>query len=64
LSSVFGESAGWRAVFLVNVPVAAVGLVLAARTSLDAAIFATREGLPRAERELAAAATSKASPGP
>ncbi|MGW8848859.1 peroxidase-related enzyme [Streptomyces xiamenensis] len=33
--------------------------VLAARTSLDAAIFATREGLPRAERELAAAATSK-----
>ncbi|WP_062209221.1 peroxidase-related enzyme [Streptomyces sp. NBRC 109706] len=33
--------------------------VLAARTALDAAIFATREGLPRAERELAAAATSK-----
>ncbi|GAA2419369.1 MFS transporter [Streptomyces pulveraceus] len=32
LSSVFGESAGWRSVFLVNVPVAAVGLVLAART--------------------------------
>ncbi|WP_093897159.1 MFS transporter [Streptomyces sp. Ncost-T10-10d] len=31
LSSVFGESAGWRSVFLVNVPVAAVGLVLAAR---------------------------------
>ncbi|MFD5316389.1 peroxidase-related enzyme [Streptomyces sp. NPDC127098] len=33
--------------------------VLAARTALDAAIFATVEGLPRAERELAAAATSK-----
>ncbi|MGP3968235.1 peroxidase-related enzyme [Streptomyces sp. 6N223] len=33
--------------------------VLAARTRLDAAIFATLEGLPRAERELAAAATSK-----
>lgn len=33
--------------------------VLAARTALDAAIFATTEGLPRAERELAAAATSK-----
>lgn len=33
--------------------------VLAARTALDAAIFLTREGLPRAERELAAAATSK-----
>ncbi|GAA2052660.1 peroxidase-related enzyme [Streptomyces cheonanensis] len=33
--------------------------VLAARTALDTAIFATREGLPRAERELAAAATSK-----
>ncbi|NJQ13563.1 peroxidase-related enzyme [Streptomyces bohaiensis] len=33
--------------------------VLKARTVLDAAIFATREGLPRAERELAAAATSK-----
>ncbi|MFJ6011432.1 MFS transporter [Streptomyces sp. NPDC092952] len=32
LSSVFGASAGWRSVFLVNVPVAAVGLVLAART--------------------------------
>ncbi|WP_405752012.1 MULTISPECIES: MFS transporter [unclassified Streptomyces] len=31
LSSVFGESAGWRSVFLVNVPVAAAGLVLAAR---------------------------------
>ncbi|MFB6502139.1 MULTISPECIES: MFS transporter [unclassified Streptomyces] len=31
LSSVFGQSAGWRSVFLVNVPVAAVGLVLAAR---------------------------------
>ncbi|MFF9507678.1 MFS transporter [Streptomyces sp. NPDC014724] len=31
MSSVFGESAGWRSVFLVNVPVAAVGLVLAAR---------------------------------
>ncbi|GAB2876411.1 peroxidase-related enzyme [Streptomyces mayteni] len=33
--------------------------VLAARTALDAAIFATTEGLPRAERELAAAAVSK-----
>ncbi|MFC8224280.1 MFS transporter [Streptomyces sp. NPDC057287] len=32
LSSVFGESAGWRSVFLVNVPVAVVGLFLAART--------------------------------
>ncbi|MFE6036125.1 MFS transporter [Streptomyces sp. NPDC056452] len=32
LSSVFGESAGWRSVFLVNVPVAVVGLVLAARS--------------------------------
>ncbi len=32
LASVFGESAGWRSVFLVNVPVAAVGLVLAARS--------------------------------
>ncbi|MFF9348256.1 MFS transporter [Streptomyces sp. NPDC014734] len=31
LSSVFGAGAGWRSVFLVNVPVAAVGLVLAAR---------------------------------
>ncbi|RPK43519.1 Multidrug resistance protein stp [Streptomyces sp. ADI93-02] len=32
LSSVFGESAGWRSVFLVNVPVAVVGLILAARS--------------------------------
>ncbi|MFD6281414.1 MFS transporter [Streptomyces sp. NPDC060209] len=32
LSSVFGESAGWRSVFLVNVPVAVVGLFLAARS--------------------------------
>ncbi|MFE3371960.1 MFS transporter [Streptomyces sp. NPDC059173] len=31
MSSVFGESAGWRSVFLVNVPVVVVGLVLAAR---------------------------------
>ncbi|MFJ7056326.1 MFS transporter [Streptomyces microflavus] len=31
MSSVFGESAGWRSVFLVNVPVAVVGLILAAR---------------------------------
>lgn len=33
--------------------------VLAARTALDAAVFTSREGLPRAERELAATATSK-----
>ncbi|WP_329037118.1 MFS transporter [Streptomyces sp. NBC_00178] len=32
LSAVFGASAGWRSVFLVNVPVAAVGLLLAARS--------------------------------
>ncbi|WEH33273.1 MFS transporter [Streptomyces sp. AM 4-1-1] len=32
LSSVFGDSAGWRSIFLVNVPVAAVGLVLAVST--------------------------------
>ncbi|MEU0298774.1 MFS transporter [Streptomyces sp. NPDC006175] len=32
LSSVFGESAGWRSVFLVNVPVVVVGLILAARS--------------------------------
>ncbi|MEE1779396.1 MFS transporter [[Kitasatospora] papulosa] len=32
LSSVLGESAGWRSVFLVNVPVAVVGLVLAVRS--------------------------------
>ncbi len=31
MASVFGESAGWRSVFLVNVPVVVVGLVLAAR---------------------------------
>ncbi|WP_324649928.1 peroxidase-related enzyme [Georgenia sp. H159] len=33
--------------------------VLAARTQIDHAIFLTRVGLPRAERELAAAVTSK-----
>ncbi|MFJ8748646.1 MFS transporter [Streptomyces sp. NPDC102441] len=32
LSSVFGESAGWRSVFLVNVPVVVAGLILAARS--------------------------------
>ncbi|WP_020576399.1 peroxidase-related enzyme [Actinopolymorpha alba] len=33
--------------------------LLKARTAIDAAVFYTREGLPRAERELAAAVTSK-----